>query len=102
MATLLVLYKTPIDPADFDKHYAATHIALAKKVPGLRTYTISKGAVASPTGAPALQLVATLTFDSMADLQAGLAGPEGVAAGGDLANFATGGADFYVYEDGPA
>ena len=33
MAEVVVLYKTPKDPAAFDKHYAETHIPLAKKIP---------------------------------------------------------------------
>ena len=99
MATLLVLYKTPTDAAAFDKYYAATHIPLAKKIPGLRSYRVSKGAVASPVGASGVHLVATLTFDSMADLQAGLGSPQGAAAAGDVPNFATGGADLLIFED---
>jgi uncharacterized protein (TIGR02118 family) len=47
---------------------------------------------------PAPHLVALLSFDSAATLQAGLASPEGQAAGADLANFATGGASMFVYE----
>jgi len=42
MADLVVLYKTPKDPAAFDKYYAETHIPLAKKLPGLRKYTVTK------------------------------------------------------------
>ena len=45
-----------------------------------------------------MHLVATLTFASMADLQRGLASPEGQAAAGDLANFADGGADLLMFE----
>jgi uncharacterized protein (TIGR02118 family) len=100
LATLLVLYKTPTDAAAFDKYYAATHIPLAKKIPGLRRYEISKGAVATPAGASNVHLAATLTFDSMADLQAGLGSPEGAAAAGDVANFANGGADLYFFDTG--
>jgi uncharacterized protein (TIGR02118 family) len=47
-------------------------------------------------------LVATLTFDSMAAIQAGLGSPEGAAAAGDVPNFASGGADLYMFEDAPA
>lgn len=43
MADLIVLYKTPKDAAAFDKYYAETHIPLAKKMPGLRKYKVSKG-----------------------------------------------------------
>ena len=102
MATLLVLYKTPKDPAAFDRYYAEKHIGLAKKIPGLKSYRISKGGVGTPAGPSGIHLVATLTFDSVAALQAGLGSPEGAAAGGDVANFATGGADLLMFEDAPA
>ena len=102
MATLLVLYKTPKDPAAFDRYYAEKHIGLAKKIPGLKSYRISRGSVGTPAGPSGIHLVATLTFDSMAALQAGLGSPEGAAAGGDVANFATGGADLLMFEDAPA
>jgi uncharacterized protein (TIGR02118 family) len=36
MALLAVMYKTPRDAAPFDKHYFEKHIALAKKIPGLK------------------------------------------------------------------
>lgn len=102
MAKLLVLYKTPTDAAAFDKYYAATHIPLAKKIPGLRGYEISRGPVASPAGASGVHLVATLTFDSLSALQAGLGSPEGQAAAGDVQKFATGGADMLMFETGEA
>jgi len=99
MAKLVVLYKTPKDAAAFDRYYSFTHIPLAKKIPGLRSYDISDGAVASPAGPSGVHLVATLTFASMADLQKALASPEGQAAAGDLANFADGGADLLMFEN---
>ena len=40
MAQVVVTYKTPKDPAAFDKYYAETHIPLAKKMPGLRKFEI--------------------------------------------------------------
>jgi uncharacterized protein (TIGR02118 family) len=100
LASLVVLYKTPKDPAAFDKYYAEKHIALAKKIPGLRRYEISRGQIADPGNAfsPAVHLVANLVFDSMAAIQSGLASPEGQAAAGDLSNFATGGADLLMFD----
>jgi uncharacterized protein (TIGR02118 family) len=97
MAQLVVLYKTPTDAAAFDAYYAKTHIALAKKIPGLRKYEISQGGIASPapTG---IYLVATLTFDSLAAIQSALGSAEGQAAAGDVANFATGGADMLMFD----
>ncbi len=43
MARLLVMYKTPRDAAAFDKHYADKHVPLAKKIPGLRKFEVSRG-----------------------------------------------------------
>lgn len=98
MAKLVVLYKTPKDKSAFDDYYKSKHIPLAYKIPGLKKYVISDGPVAGPAGATDVYLVAILTFDSFADLQAGLASPQGQAAAGDLANFATGGADLLMFE----
>ncbi len=98
MAQLVVLYKTPTDPAAFDRYYAQTHIPLAKKIPGLKKYEISQGAVATPAGPSGIHLVATLTFDSMAAIQAGLGSAEGQAAAGDLPNFASGGVDLLMFD----
>src|ERR1017187_8286159 len=67
MAQLLVLYNTPAEPAAFDRYYHETHIPIAKKIPGLRSYRISSGPVQALAG-NAPHLVAILDFDSMADL----------------------------------
>jgi uncharacterized protein (TIGR02118 family) len=98
MAEVVVTYKTPKDPAAFDKYYAETHIPLAKKMPGLRKYQLSQGTVATPAGPSGAHLIATLTFDSMAAIQAAFGSPEGKAAAGDVPNFATGGADIMFYD----
>jgi uncharacterized protein (TIGR02118 family) len=98
MARLVVMYKTPKDPAAFDKYYAATHIPLAKKIPGLRKYEISRGPVATPSGPSGFHLIATLHFDDLTALQKGLGSPEGQAAAGDVPNFATGGADLIMFD----
>src|SRR5689334_6246826 len=91
MAQILVLYNDPADPSAFDRYYHQTHIALAKKIPGLRSYVISHGPVQAPAGS-APYLIAILSFDSMADINSALASPEGQAAAADLSNFASGGA----------
>jgi uncharacterized protein (TIGR02118 family) len=98
MAQLLVLYNAPADPAAFDRYYRETHIPIAKKIPGLRSCVISNGPVQALAGTAPHQ-VAILQFDSMADLNAALASPEGQAAAGDLSNFASGGASLLVYDD---
>jgi uncharacterized protein (TIGR02118 family) len=100
MAQLLVVYHTPADPAAFDHYYHQTHIPLAKKIPGLRSYLISSGPVQALAGT-APHLIATLNFDSMAELSAALGSPEGQAAAADLPNFASGGATVLMHDSKP-
>ena len=97
MAQVLVLYNTPADPAAFNRYYHQTHIPLALKIPGLRSYLISDGPVQALSGS-APYLVANLSFDSMADLSAALGSPEGQAAAADLPNFASGGATLLIFD----
>jgi len=98
MPQILVLYNSPADPAAFDRYYHETHIPIAKKIPGLRSYTISNGTVHALAGT-APHLVAILEFDSMADVTAALASAEGQATAADLQNFASGGATLLIYEE---
>jgi uncharacterized protein (TIGR02118 family) len=98
MAELVVLYKTPKDNASFDKHYSEKHIPLAKKIPGLRKYAISHGPVATPAGPSPFHLVAILTFDNLAAIQAAFGSAEGKAAAADVQTFATGGADMLLFD----
>jgi uncharacterized protein (TIGR02118 family) len=98
MAYVVVLYKTPKDTAAFDKYYFEKHVPIAKKIPGLRSYEVSRGAVASPAGASGVHLVAMLRFDDMASIQTAFASPQGQAAAGDLPNFASGGADLLMFD----
>ncbi len=98
MAQLLVLYGAPADPAAFEQHYHQIHVPLAKNIPGLRKYTINKGPVQALAGTVP-HLIAILDFDSLADIQAAMASPEGQAAAGDLPNFASGGATLLIYDN---
>ncbi len=43
MAAIVVLYRTPLDPAAFERHYAEVHIPLAKKIAGLRSLRCRMG-----------------------------------------------------------
>jgi uncharacterized protein (TIGR02118 family) len=99
MPKVLVLYKTPKSAEAFDKHYMSIHAPLARKIPGLTSYDISRGGVGTPAGPSAdLHLIATLSFDTMEALKAGMGSPEGKAAAGDLPNFADGGVDLYIFD----
>jgi uncharacterized protein (TIGR02118 family) len=98
MARIVVLYKPPKDPAAFDSYYFATHVPIAKRLPGLRKYEVSQGAVASPGGPSGVHLSAILHFDDMAAVQRAFASPEGQATVADVANFATGGVDIFMFD----
>lgn len=98
MADVVVQYKTPKDAAAFDNYYAATHIPLARKMPGLRKYQVSKGPVGTPAGPSGIHLIATLSFDSVAAIQAAFGSAEGKATAADVPNFASGGADILIFE----
>jgi uncharacterized protein (TIGR02118 family) len=98
MARVVVMYRTPKDAAAFDKYYFEHHVPIAKKVPGLRKYEVSRGPVAAPAGASGIHLVATLHFDDMKAVQNAFASPQGQAAVADVATFATGGVDTYLFD----
>lgn len=98
MAKMLVLYNTPEDVVAFDKYYSETHTPIALKMPGLRAITLSKGPVSTPRGASPYHLIAELHFDSVAEMQAALASPEGAATARDLRNFASAGVTILTYE----
>jgi len=98
MAQLVVMYKTPKDAATFDKHYFEKHVAIAKKIPGLKKYEVSQGPVATPAGPSGYYLVAVLQFDNLAAIQNGFGSPEGQAAVADVQNFATGGVDIFMFD----
>lgn len=99
MAKVIVLYNPVSDPQAFEDYYFSTHVPLARKIPGVRSYTVSSGPIMGGDGKPApYQLVAELSFDSLSDLQAGMGSAEGAAAGADVPNFATGGASVLIYD----
>ena len=102
MARLLVMYKTPRDAAAFDKHYADVHVPLAKKIPGLRKFEMSRGPIATPGGPSGYHRISILQFDDMAAIQKAFASPEGQAAAADAQALATGGVDFFMFDSSDA
>ncbi len=98
-AKLLVMYNHPTDREAFDTHYAETHTPIAKTIPGMRSLIVSTGAIVAPGGSRSpYHQIAELTFDSMADLQAGMSSSAGRTTTGDLRNFAGAGATLLIYE----
>jgi uncharacterized protein (TIGR02118 family) len=98
MAKLVALYRTPHDPAAFDRYYFSTHVPIAKTIPGLRHYDVSSGGVNTPEGPSAYHLVATLSFDTAKDIEAAFGSPEGRKAAADLGNFADGGVELLIFD----
>jgi uncharacterized protein (TIGR02118 family) len=82
-ARFLALYEAPADPEAFDRHYREVHIPLARQLPALRRYTLG-GDTAAIRGAP-YYLVTELEWDTMEDLRAAFASPEGHATADDAA-----------------
>jgi len=101
MARLVVMYKTPKDAAAFDKYYLDKHVPIAKKIPGLRKYEVSRGPIATPSGASAYHLIATLHFDDIAAIQNAFASAEGQAAAADVQVFApgTGNVEMLIFDN---
>ena len=98
MSKLLVLYNQPSDPAAFDRYYFDTHIPIAKKVPGLKSYTVNSGQPVMVMGTISPYLIAELEFENRGALESAMASPEGQAAAADTANFGQAGVTVLVYD----
>lgn len=88
MFQLTAFYNHPADATAFDKHYDEVHAPIAKKLPGLARYSISRPGPDADGNQPPYHLVAVLEFADEAAFAAGMGGPEGEAALADLPNFA--------------
>lgn len=98
MVRLTVLYGHPDDPAEFDRYYEQVHLPIARKMQGLRGWTIGKCQAIEAGQPPPYYMIVGLYADSRADMESILATDEGQAAVADVPNFATGGATF-MYDD---
>lgn len=85
MVRLVVLWRNePEDVAAFERHYREVHIPLAKRLPGLRRYTLSRNP--SPLQGDPCYCIAELDWDDMAALRRAFDSPEGRAVSDDVAN----------------
>jgi uncharacterized protein (TIGR02118 family) len=87
-ARITILWGQPDDPAAFEQHYRGVHIPLARKLPGLRRYTLSRN-VASVRDAEPYYLVAELDFADMVALDHARRSPEGQATAADATALAS-------------
>jgi uncharacterized protein (TIGR02118 family) len=98
MIRLLVLYGHPTDPAAFDKYYREKHIPIARRMKGLKKWSVGK-VQGTPDGQPSpYYYVAYLVMESREEFERLLASPEGQAAVADVPNYATGGVTFLYTE----
>lgn len=88
---LIVLYRPPVDPAAFERHYRAVHVPLVHAMPHLLAFETSTAPVDTQNSDP-VHFVVRLRYASHDDLGASMGSPEGEAALADLANFAQAGA----------
>jgi uncharacterized protein (TIGR02118 family) len=94
---MVVIYRTPRDKEAFDEHYFNVHIPLAKRLPGLQRYEVSRRPIATPAGDAEPYLVAILYFDSLAALRQAFATPEGRACAADRRLLAPNDEDIQMY-----
>ena len=99
MCRLTVLYGHPKDPAEFDRYYHAVHIPIARRMKGLKGWTIGKCESLNPGQPPPYYMIVGLYAETRAEVEAILASPEGQATVADLPRFATGGATFFMDEE---
>ena len=98
MVRLLVLYGQPKDPAAFDKYYREVHIPIARRMKGLKKWTVGR-VTGTADGQPSpYYYLADLYMESREDFDKLLSSPEGQAAVADVPNYATGGATFLYTE----
>lgn len=98
MAKIFAIYQQPADPAAFDHYYFNKHVPLAKTIPGLLAYEVTRGNVMGMGGKHGVYLVAVLEFASMEAIGAAMASAQGQATAADLANFASAGVDVMMAE----
>ncbi|MFT3731787.1 MAG: EthD family reductase [Hyphomicrobium sp.] len=98
MIRVTVIYGPPASDAAFNAHYEDVHTKLVEKMPRLKRFSFSRGAVASSDDAKPAHLIAFLDYDTKADLDASMASEEGKAAVADLAKFADGGVTILTAE----
>jgi uncharacterized protein (TIGR02118 family) len=98
---LIALYSQPEDPAAFDAHYRDVHAPIVQRYPNLVGVRLTKADGIGDRPA-AYYLMAEMSFDSRADLDAALASDAGRESGRDLRNFAGAGVTLFVADDADA
>jgi len=98
MPRLIALYDLPEDPDAFDAHYRDVHSPIVARYPNLREVRLTSPVGVAGRPAP-YHLMAEMTFDTAADLEAALMSEAGAASARDLRNFAGAGVTLFIAPD---
>ena len=98
MIKLVAMYGKPQDPAHFDRYYREVHVPLAKKIPGLKRFTLHKVLGSPQEGEPPYYCLTEVYWDDLETARKALASPDGKASYNDVPNYATGGVTFVFTE----
>lgn len=96
-AKILVLFGKPTDPQLFDKQYWEEHVPMAKKMPGLKKFTVHK-IVPPPGRDPPYYQIVEMEFDNMDALKRATKSPESQESTKHASKIATGGMTFLYAE----
>ena len=83
MIKCVALYRTPTDPAAFDRDYFGSHVPIVNDTPGLVRTELAK-VTRILTGEPAYYLVAELYFESPESMKAAFKSDPWRASGANL------------------
>ena len=97
MYQLVALFRQPSDPPAFDDAYWNTHVPLAKKIPGVIHFGVSKFQPGKD-GAPRYYQSAVLLFADKDSYKTAMKSPENAEAGANLMTFAKDIVEFYTAE----
>ena len=98
MPRLIALYNVPEDPAAFDTHYRDVHARSVERYPELRDVRLTTPVGVAGRPAP-FHLMAEMSFDTDADLEAALRSEAGIESARDLRTFAGAGVTLFIAPD---
>jgi uncharacterized protein (TIGR02118 family) len=84
----LVRRRPDLSREAFADYWLKIHAPLARRIPGMRGYRINIAGDAAGLSEAPFDGSAEIWFESRRAMEDGLASPEGIAAGEDVANFA--------------
>lgn len=87
MHKLMVVFRPPLDPTEFERRWSEEFVPKAEQMPGLRRVALAR-TYGGPSGPTDVYLVHEFYFDDAEALRHALISPEGVEAGRALMGFA--------------